>query len=345
MLKILDHIPRGLLERDAARLHEVLDGPTLIHLPGQKPRPLYVSVLLHGNETTGWETLRALILRHPEGHLPRGLSLFVGNVAAAKEKHRHLDGQPDYNRIWGPGETPEHAMAAQVLEQMREREPVACIDVHNTSGTNPHHACVNRLEPAHLALAGRFGHFVVYADAQPQLSTVAFGEFCPAVIIECGMPDRPGGVEHALAYLEDAMLREDFDEVRLNPGDIDLFRTAAVVEVPEEVEFGFGDGADLDLLPDLDQLNFNELPAGTIFGRVRPGSGARLRVTGENGRDIADRYFRIESNRLVTASPVMPALVTTDTRIARQDCLCYLMERIRVPEGEPVMRESVTRDA
>lgn len=336
MLKILDYIPRGLLEREAARLHEVLEGPTLIHLPGQIPRPLFVSVLLHGNETTGWETLRTLILRHSGTHLPRSLSLFIGNVTAAKENLRFLDGQPDYNRIWGGGGTPEHAMAATVLAQMRGRNPVACIDVHNTSGTNPHHACVNRLEGSHLALASRFGHFVVYADAQPQLSTVAFGEICPAVIIECGMPNRPGGVEHALAYLEDTMRQEVFDGVRLRPGDIDLYHTAATVEVPEEVAFGFGNGQDLDLLPDLDQLNFNELPAGTAFGRVRPGSGARLRVTGKNGHDQASRYFRIEDNRLITALPVMPALVTTDTRIVRQDCLCYLMERIRIPESEPV---------
>ncbi|NIP76614.1 MAG: peptidase M14, partial [Xanthomonadales bacterium] len=112
-----------------------------------------------------------------------------GNVRAAKENLRFLDGQPDFNRIWSGGDAPEHAMAAQVIEQMRAVRPVACIDVHNTSGTNPHHACVNLLHPAHLALASRFGHFVVYADKPSTVATRAFGTFCPAVIIECGMPD------------------------------------------------------------------------------------------------------------------------------------------------------------
>lgn len=333
MLKILDHIPDGLLEREAARLSEVLAGPTLIHLGGQKSRPLYVSVLLHGNETTGWETVRALIKRYPHG-MPRGLSLFIGNVAAARHNFRFLDGQRDYNRIWGEGDSPEHAMAAGVLAEMRARRPVACIDIHNTTGTNPHHACVNVLDPAHLALASRFGHFVVYADGEPHLETVAFGTFCPAVIIECGMPARPGGVEHALAYLEDSLHRDPADRGTLAAGDIDLFHTVAVVTVPDDVSFGFGDGADLDLLPDLDQVNFSELPAGTVFGRVRPGSGAGLSVRGKDGREQAGRYFRVEDGRLVTAVPVMPALVTTDARIVRQDCLCYLMERIRIPEGD-----------
>ncbi len=230
MLKTLNHIPDGLLNREASRLHEVLDGPTLIHIDGRERRPLYISVLLHGNETTGWETVRALFRRHAEGNLPRSLSLFIGNVAAAKENLRFLDGQPDYNRIWNAGDTPEHAMAAAVLESMRALEPVACIDVHNTSGTNPHHACINVLEPPHLSLASRFGHFVVYSDWQPTLQTVAFSRFCPTVLIECGMPERPGGVEHALAYIEDAMMRDGLDEVHLHPGDIDLFHTAAIVE-------------------------------------------------------------------------------------------------------------------
>lgn len=334
MLAVLDRIPDGLLDRDASRLHEVLSGPTLIHIAGVERRPLYVSVLLHGNETTGWETVRTLFKRYPGGALPRSVSLFIGNVQAAKENLRFLDGQPDYNRIWRGGHEPEHAMAAAVIEEMRAREPVACIDVHNTSGTNPHHACVNRLSPAHLALASRFGHFVVYADKPLEIETRAFGEFCPAVIIECGMPDRPGGVEHALAYLEDAMTRDGLDEVHLHPGDIDLFHTAAVVTIPGEVTLAFGDGADLSLLPDLDCLNFNEMPAGTVFGRVRPGSNARLSVTGSGDRDLTERYFAIDGDRLVTAVPVMPALISTDPRIVRQDCLCYLMERIPVPESD-----------
>ena len=334
MLEILNHMPAGLLDLEASQLHELLNGPTLIHLTGQKRRPLYVSVLLHGNETTGWETIRALLKHYSKDELPRSLSLFVGNVQAAKENLRFLDGQADYNRIWSGGDGPEHAMAARVIEEMRALKPVACIDVHNTSGTNPHHACVNLMHSAHLALASRFGHFVVYADQLPGVLTQAFGNFCPAVIIECGMPHRPGGVEHALAYLVDALSRDGLDEVHLHPGDIDLFHTAAVVEIPDEVSFGFGDGSDLDLLTDLDQLNFNELPAGTVFGHVRPNSNAHLRVTRSGLRDLTGRYFTMDEDRLVTAVPVMPALISTDPRIVRQDCLCYLMERIRVPEDD-----------
>ena len=107
MLEIFNHLPDGLLDQEASGLHQVLKGPTLIHIAGRKRRPLYVSVLLHGNETTGWETIRALLKRYPEGELPRSLSLFIGNVRAARENLRFLDDQPDYNRIWSGGDGPD----------------------------------------------------------------------------------------------------------------------------------------------------------------------------------------------------------------------------------------------
>ena len=81
------HLPDGLLERDARRLHEVLPGPSLIHLPGRRPDPLFVSVLLHGNEDTGWLAAREILRKYRESPLPRALSLFIGNVAEIGRAH------------------------------------------------------------------------------------------------------------------------------------------------------------------------------------------------------------------------------------------------------------------
>ena len=61
MLTTLDHIPAGFLEASAGGLHQVLPGPTLIHLPGRKPDPLFVSVLLHGNEYTGLKAIQNVL--------------------------------------------------------------------------------------------------------------------------------------------------------------------------------------------------------------------------------------------------------------------------------------------
>ena len=67
MLKQLDHIPPGLLDLEATQLQAVLGGPTLIHLEGRRQEPLLVTVLMHGNETTGWEAVRILLRPYASG--------------------------------------------------------------------------------------------------------------------------------------------------------------------------------------------------------------------------------------------------------------------------------------
>jgi len=166
MLNILDKIPDRLLELEAKELHTVLSGPTLIHLDGRRNEPLFVSVLLHGNEDTGWLAVRELLKRYQDRELPRSLSIFIGNVKAARFYERFMDGQPDYNRIWSDSEQihdlPERAMVRQVVATMKARKVFASIDIHNNTGLNPHYACVRVLDQAHLHLATLFGRTVVY---------------------------------------------------------------------------------------------------------------------------------------------------------------------------------------
>ena len=51
MLNETDIIPEGLLEAEATELLDLLGSPTLIHLQGEQPEPLFISTLLHGKET------------------------------------------------------------------------------------------------------------------------------------------------------------------------------------------------------------------------------------------------------------------------------------------------------
>ena len=61
MLNEIEKLPEGLLEVPSEGLYDLLAGPTLIHLPGRSPEPLFVSVLLHGNERTRSIVRRSLI--------------------------------------------------------------------------------------------------------------------------------------------------------------------------------------------------------------------------------------------------------------------------------------------
>ncbi|MDX2270888.1 MAG: M14 family metallopeptidase [Cyanobacteriota bacterium] len=343
MLTTLDYLPAGLLDRTAPQLHEILTGPTLIHLPGKHNPPLFVSVLLHGNEDTGWLAVRQLLQEQISTGLPRALSLLIGNVAAARYGRRHLDEQPDYNRIWLKGSRPEHGMAAAVIEQMRQRGVFASLDIHNNTGLNPHYACLNRLDPPFLQLATLFGSIVLYFTRPAGTQSAAFGEFCPAVVLECGKPDQPHGVSHAWQYLQDCLRLSHIPDRPVAPQDLNLFHTVATVRVPDSIRFDFADPDPAQpkamdptchvlFPPHLDHLNFQELSAQTVIAHLgHPTVKLPLQVIDETGEEVGERYFQIVNNQIVTRTPVMPSMLTLNATIIQQDCLCYLMERYSPP--------------
>ena len=106
MLNEIHYLPQGLLDCEAHELDAVLAGPTLIHLPGRQQQPLFVSVLMHGHETVGWEAVRRLLPRYDiaggDKPMPRALSVFIGNTAAAREGLRHLPGQLSRHQVPQP---------------------------------------------------------------------------------------------------------------------------------------------------------------------------------------------------------------------------------------------------
>ena len=331
MLTILDRIPRGLLEREASELADVLHGPVLIHLSGRRQPPLFVSVLLHGDEDTGWLAMRRLLRDISDHELPRALSLLIGNVQAARSRQRFLPGQSDYNRVWTTADVPpssaEQAMAQSVWRAMRERGVFASIDVHNNTGLNPHYACVRRLDHRFLQLATLFSRTVVYFTKPDGVQTEAFAPLCPAVTVECGQPGHAYGVEHAAEYLKACLHLAAIPTHPVAAHDIDLYRSVAIVKVPREASFAFdSDAVDIRLAPDLDTMNFRELPVNTLLGRVRPDSRACLAVSDEYGRDVGTHYLRTVDGEIRTAVPVVPAMFTLSPRAIRQDCLGYFME-------------------
>jgi len=329
MLRVLDHLPDDLLALEAPALADALGGPALITVPGERAAPLLAAVLIHGNETTGWDAVRALLAARAGAPLPRALLLFVGNVLAAREGVRRLDGQPDYNRIWRGAAGAEGDMVRSVLAQAERARPFACVDLHNTSGENPLYACVHRMDDASLALGRAFSERLVLVNQPDTLLSNALSRIAPSVTLECGKPGDASVTARLAAYLEQVMALDVLDARHPSAGvrGFEVLRAVATVRVPEDLSFSFHDeAADLRFVAGLDAHNFTLLPGGTPIAFVRPGSRARLEVTDEDGRDVTERYFREAEGALVTAGPIIPSLLTPNERIIRQDCLCYVME-------------------
>ncbi len=335
MLNIIHSLPPDFLHTPATELHRVLDGPTLIHLEGRRQPALFVSILLHGNEDVGLHAMQQLLQKYRERELPRTLSLFVGNVAAAAAGVRRLPEQPDYNRAWPGGNetgTAEHTMLNRVVEEMRQRGVFASVDLHNNTGLNPHYACVNRLEPEFLHLATLFSRTVVYFTRPTGVQSLAFASLCPAVTVECGRVGERRGVEHARDYVEACLRLSALPSHPVSPRDVDLFHTVATVRIPDDVRFGFDEPEVALVLPaDIEQLNFRELAAGTPFARARRSGRTLLEVKDEQGIERFDHFFRPRDGQILLRRSVMPAMLTRDKQAIRQDCLGYFMERYPLP--------------
>ncbi|MCK5723989.1 MAG: succinylglutamate desuccinylase/aspartoacylase family protein, partial [Gammaproteobacteria bacterium] len=227
-LTVLDEIPEGLLQAEAKDLYQYLSGPTLIRLQGRRKDVLFVSVLLHGNETTGWDAARELLLKYQEEDLPRSLYLFIGNVVAAAEGLRVLEGQQDFNRIWKKdNQTAEGKMAAELLEILASVSLFAALDIHNNTGINPHYACINELESSFFHLATLFSRTVVYFRRPDSVLSLALSELCPATTIECGKAEDSHGREHAKEFINACLHLQDFPSHEVAEHDIDVFHTVA----------------------------------------------------------------------------------------------------------------------
>jgi succinylglutamate desuccinylase len=333
-LKQLDYLPEGLLEVSSKELHTILPEPTLIHLSGKQANPLFVSVLLHGNEPTGFIAIQLLLKKYRDKQLPRALSLFLGNVTAAGFNLRRLDNQPDYNRIWPGTELPDCAeteMAKEIVAVMKKRKVFASVDVHNNTGLNPHYACINNLDNQFLQLASLFGRLIVYFIRPKGVQSAAFAQICPAVTLECGRPDQQHGVEHTLEFLNSCLRLSELPQHQILAQDIDLFHTVAQVTIGDKVNFSFKQ-ADTGLLlkADLERMNFTEVSPGAVLGTCKNNATMPLIAKDEYGNNVTDDFFSLHNGDLQINRTTMPSMLTLDERVIRQDCLCYLMERIHL---------------
>jgi len=335
MLQQLNELPEGFLNVKAQNLHQILEKPTLIHLQGRQVEPLFISTLLHGNETTGLYAIQKLLRSYQKNNLPRSISIFIGNVKAAEAGVRRLDQQVDYNRIWPGTHQPylaEAHMVKQVTEIMQQKNVWASIDIHNNTGKNPHYACINKLQQKFMQLAGLFSDTLVYFHTPKGVQSSAFAELCPAVTLECGLSGEEAGINHVLNYLQTVLALDDFNK----PVDINLklFHTVARVKIPEGYSFGFEDDATINLLPEIENYNFCELAEGTALASVEPESSAFLQAFDDDEREVGRAFFEYSEDKILLKKVVMPAMLTMNTQVIRQDCLCYLMERLSMAETD-----------
>lgn len=316
MLTILNKIPSGLLDIPATRLCEILAGPTLMEFPGKHGAPIFISCLIHGNETTGLLVVQDLLKQYGETRWPRPVLLFIGNVAAAAQGRRHLDNLPDFNRIWKPGPLVEHKIAADVLQHVQPQKLFAAIDIHNNTGRNPHYVVLDNLSLPNVNLAGLFGPLCMYHNEPLGACSEVFAQHCPALTIEAGQPGKPEGTKHVLTFLEKLLVLPRIPDQSAADLQLTILESVGAIKIPPEANFVFD--------PDLDLLNFTTVAPGTDFGECL--SPHRFILKNDQGEDVADAYFSYQNQKIKTCKSFIPGMITLDPIIMKSDCLGYVMQ-------------------
>lgn len=307
-LKIAAALPDSLADVPATALADELGGPTLFDLRKPKAPPLFVSVLLHGNEVSGWDAVRGLLYEF------RSISslLFLANLDAAREGVRALPNQEDFNRVWEGGATSEAALAAEVTAWVADADPYVAVDIHNNTGRNPPYAVICRTDRTTLAFAGAFAERALLASQPGGFQTRRFTRFCTAVTIEVGTPDDPNSTTRAAQYVAELLANYPRPPAGTRaPEELLLFETVARVLVTESTE----------IEPAMQQFNFRRAPAGLGLTRRGP-----LVARSADGDDISDEYFTPDNGMAVLAQPTFLAMYTRDLDSARRDCLCYFLD-------------------
>ena len=272
--------------------------------------------------------------------MPRSLSIFIGNVKAARYKKRRLETQADFNRVWCPGDTEEHTMMAKILDTMQKRGIFASVDIHNNNGLNPNYACINKLDGPYLRLAREFSRMVIYFIRPYGVQSMAFAELCPAVTLETGQPGDEYGIQLATKFVDTILNLNSLAPEPNIEKTIDLYHTVGVIKIPKQIEFSFdGKEADIEFIKGIERLNFEEITDDTLLAKIKDDIDSPFIVIDEDGKEIFNDYFLIKNEGLYTRSTIMPAMLTTDKKIIRQDCLCYLMEHYDIRRGEKILKD------
>ncbi len=310
-----------------------LNGPTIIRVPGRDhTRVRGVSTLIHGNEPSG---LSAIYEWLQSGEIPAVDTLiFIGSVAAALAPpgfaHRFLPGHLDLNRCFLPpyGDTPEHQLAQALLDYLRQASVDALVDIHNNTGHNPSYSVASGVDIPRLGMAALFGTRYILSDLRLGSLTEATEDDFPSIAVECGRAGDPNADRVALrglrAYLQ--LQTIDFTEVPR----LEILEKPVRVSLRPQVSFAFATApvANVSFTIDdnVDRHNFQELRPGQLIGWVY-GLDWPIQAIGANGRDRSHELFVRNGNRLETAQPVIPIMMTTNTEIAKSDCLFYIVQR------------------
>jgi hypothetical protein len=310
-----------------------LGEPTVIILTGRdRTRTRALVTLLHGNEPSG---LMALFNWIKSGDKPAVNTVCViAAVAAAlvepQFSNRVIEGKRDLNRCFkSPFEIDQEGqLAEKVLKVLKNYQPEAVIDMHNTSGSGPAFAVATYFDAKHDALTSLFTQRLIITDLRLGALMEISEYLCPTVTIECG-----GRLDDAAHALATEGLRAYFSREQVLSADVadfglELLKNPVRLELNEACTVMYGNCAnssyDLVLDSGIEHFNSGVTPGGSLLGWVTRGNLGRV-FSSKNSSDqcVLDELIYLDGDKLLTAQDLKLFMITTNPEIAKMDCLLY----------------------
>ncbi|MBI4411015.1 MAG: aminotransferase class I/II-fold pyridoxal phosphate-dependent enzyme [Deltaproteobacteria bacterium] len=203
-LRVIEGIPEELVGVDIHTALDWLEGPTAIHLDYGKPKTRVISVLMHGDEPSGFEAMLDYF-NNPAVDPETNLVFLIQNVRAATVEprftHRFEPGTKDLNRQWFEVDDGEKIVDPYVRQVQRFLERFgesleAIVDLHNDPAVSLPYAIVVEPDDAlprvveSRQLASYLAGETHYVDAMDRQGTFSLWtrQIAPSVTLEYGRP-------------------------------------------------------------------------------------------------------------------------------------------------------------
>lgn len=324
-------VPSKLFSLKADELSDYLEHPTLYYIPGNTDKNILLTVLLHGNETTGYYAVRdALLSLREAGKRPTpNVYWFIANVHAAKHGLRHLDQQPDFNRMWSRELGIYGANAMNLLEHVTKNKLECAVDFHNNTGLNPLYSCIHNIKKKSCNLAYMFSPTVVYFRQELQAHVVAFSPHTEAVTVECGLDGSENGYAAAHKMAFQLMAENEIPQAQDVIEKMILYDSCLRIRLCDNGSASFEDSAlaDFQFIKNLDTLNFKQLEKDTSIGLRKTNQKLQLDMF---CKYACSDWVYYKHNQIYLKKGTIPSMFTKDVDVISQDCLGYLMRPINI---------------
>ena len=337
-LDFYDRFPEEYFNIEPHEIRSVFPHPSIVSLNYDKEETIFLSVFLHGNEQSSFYILKEVMSFIKKNPPSKNIIILIGNVYAAEQRKRYLYGQKDYNRVWQGGDSKEHKLSQKIFHWIKKQKPFfACIDIHNTTGVNPHYACINELDNRYIYLASLFSKTIVYFQTPPTTLSVALSKISPTVTLEAGQSRDPKGIEKAIKFVLNIFHLNTLNHP-LHKDDVNIFHTIGKIQILPNLDFSFSDVDKIDpddspaIFPDnIEQLNFTLLNKGFCLARYIE-EGLPIRLFDDNDVDQTSIYLSKKFHKILINQEVYPSMFTKSKEAIEQDCLGYFMRKLSISD-------------